>query len=155
MEIAYDLCNLDPKSDFFWSGQVNKFKYDYIFHFAAESHVDRSINGPEPFIYNNVMAMVKLLELVRNKQPQAKVINVSTDEVYGHLEVNDLPFTELSPLNPRSPYSASKASADTIAKSYVSTYGLNIVTTHCCNNFGPHQADEKLIPTIIKSIVNP
>ena len=129
------------------------FKFDYIFHFAAESHVDRSINSPSPFIENNVMGMVSLLEWVRKYQPQAKVINISTDEVFGHLNVNDPAFTEESPFNPRSPYAASKASADLIANSYVTTYGLDITTTHCCNNFGKHQADEKFLPTVIRSIV--
>jgi len=128
-------------------------KFDYIFHFAAESHVDRSINSPEAFIENNVMGMVSLLEWVRKYQPQAKVINISTDEVFGHLNVNDPAFTEESPFDPRSPYAASKASADLIANSYVTTYGLDITTTHCCNNFGKHQADEKFIPTVIRSIV--
>jgi len=128
-------------------------KFDYIFHFAAESHVDRSINSPSPFIENNVMGMVSLLEWVRKYQPQAKVINISTDEVFGHLNVNDPAFTEESPFDPRSPYAASKASADLIANSYVTTYGLDITTTHCCNNFGKHQADEKFIPTVIRSIV--
>jgi len=136
---------------------VNTFghlEFDYIFHFAAESHVDRSISGPSQFIENNVMGMVSLLEWVRNYQPRAKVINISTDEVFGHLLNKDEPaFKESSPFNPRSPYSASKASADLIANSYVSTYGLDIITTHCCNNFGKYQADEKFIPTVIRSII--
>lgn len=129
-------------------------KFDYIFHFAAESHVDRSISGPSPFIENNVMGMVSLLEWVRQYQPQAKVINISTDEVFSHLVDKDQdPFTEVSRFAPRSPYAASKASADLIANSYVTTYGLDIITTHCCNNFGPHQADEKFIPTVIRNMV--
>jgi dTDP-glucose 4,6-dehydratase len=153
-EIPFDLSNLDPESDLFWGGLINRTKFDYIFHFAAESHVDRSISGPQAFIYNNVMGITKLLEMVRLKQPQARVINVSTDEVYGHLEsCKSPPFTENSVLNPRSPYSASKASADMIANSYVTTYGLDIMTTRCCNNFGPHQHDEKLIPTVVKNLV--
>ena len=129
-------------------------KFDYIFHFAAESHVDRSIEGPTFFVENNVMGMVNLLEGIRLYQPDTRLINVSTDEVYGHLGLNDPPFTEDSPFSPRSPYAASKASADLIANSYFSTYGLDIVTTHCCNNFGPHQGDEKFIPTIIRHLVN-
>jgi dTDP-glucose 4,6-dehydratase len=153
-EIPFDLCNLDPDSDFFWNGHINKTKFDYIFHFAAESHVDRSISGPQAFIYNNVMGITKLLEMVRLKQPQARVINISTDEVYGHLKAHQKPFTEDSNLNPRSPYSASKASADLVANSYAETFGLDIVTTRCCNNFGSHQHDEKLIPTIIRNILS-
>lgn len=128
-------------------------KFDYIFHFAAESHVDRSIFSPEPFIENNIMGMTSLLEWVRLYQPQARVINISTDEVFGHLGEFDPPFDERSKFAPRSPYAASKASADLIANSYVTTYGLDIVTTHCCNNFGKHQADEKFIPTVIRNIV--
>lgn len=152
-EIPFDLCNLDPDSDFFWNGHINKTKFDYVFHFAAESHVDRSISGPQAFIYNNVMGITKLLEMVRLKQPQARVINVSTDEVYGHLDIDEDPFTENSNLNPRSPYSASKASADLIAKAYSETFGLDIITTRCCNNFGAHQHDEKFLPTVIRNIL--
>ena len=129
-------------------------KYDYIFHFAAESHVDRSINDPLSFVSNNVIGITSLLEYARLYQPQSSIINVSTDEVYGHLDISDDPFTESSPINPRSPYSASKASADLIANSYHSTYGMDIITTRCCNNFGKYQHDEKLIPTIIKNIVS-
>ena len=128
-------------------------KFDYIFHFAAESHVDRSISGPAPFIENNVMGMVSLLEWVRQHQPQARLCSVSTDECFGHLEKYEAPFNEKSKFAPRSPYAASKASADLIANSYVTTYGLDIITTHCCNNFGKHQADEKFIPTVIRNMV--
>ena len=99
------------------------------------------------------MGITKLLEMVRSKQPQARVINISTDEVYGHLTEHQAPFTEDSNLNPRSPYSASKASADLVANSYAETFGLDIITTRCCNNFGSHQHDEKLIPTIIRNIL--
>ena len=132
---------------------IYNYKYDYIFHFAAESHVDRSISSPAPFIENNVMGMVSLLEWVRQHQPQARVINISTDEVYGHLEKYEAPFIETCKFDPRSPYAASKASADLIANSYVTTYGLDILTTHCCNNFGKHQAGEKFIPTVIRNMV--
>lgn len=128
-------------------------KIDYIFHFAAESHVDRSISGPAPFIENNVMGMVSLLEWVRQYQPQARLCSISTDECYGHLEKHEAPFNENCKFAPRSPYAASKASADLIANSYVTTYGLDIITTHCCNNFGKHQADEKFIPTVIRNMV--
>lgn len=147
-EYRENIMNLDSSLS-----RAREWKFDYIFHFAAESHVDRSINSPEAFIENNVIGMVSLLEWVRKYQPQAKVINISTDEVFGHLNVNDPAFTEESPFNPRSPYAASKASADLIANSYVTTYGLDITTTHCCNNFGKHQANEKFLPTVIRSIV--
>jgi dTDP-glucose 4,6-dehydratase len=128
-------------------------KIDYVFHFAAESHVDRSIAGAYDFIDNNVLGITRLLEWVKECQPQAKILNVSSDECYGHLGKYDLPFTENSPLHPRSPYSASKASADLIAQAYHETYGIDIVTTRCCNNYGKHQHDEKFIPTVIRSLV--
>lgn len=152
-EYAMSICSLDPEQKCFINGEINSKKFDYIFHFAAESHVDRSISGPSSFIENNVMGMTKLLEMVRISQPQARMINISTDEVFGHLHKNDPPFTEKSHLKPRSPYSSSKAAADLIANSYVHTYDLDIITTHCCNNFGPHQADEKFIPTVVRSIM--
>jgi dTDP-glucose 4,6-dehydratase len=99
------------------------------------------------------MGMVELLEWVRLYQPQARLVSVSTDEVFGHLGEFDPPFDERTRFDPRSPYAASKASADLIANSYVTTYGLDIVTTHCCNNFGKHQADEKFIPTVVRHMV--
>jgi len=146
LELNNDIRNIDKI-------HFQDYKFDYIFHFAAESHVDRSISGPSPFIENNVMGMVSLLEWVRQHQTQARVINISTDEVYGHLEKYEAPFIETCKFDPRSPYAASKASADLIANSYVTTYGLDIITTHCCNNFGKHQADEKFIPTVIRNMV--
>jgi dTDP-glucose 4,6-dehydratase len=132
---------------------TNPIKIDYVFHFAAESHVDRSIAGAYDFVDNNVLGMTRLLEWIKECQPQARVINISTDEVFGHLEKHGAPFNENCKFAPRSPYAASKASADLIANSYVTTYGLDIITTHCCNNFGKHQADEKFIPTVIRNMV--
>jgi dTDP-glucose 4,6-dehydratase len=128
--------------------------YDYVFHFAAESHVDRSINDPLSFISNNVIGIASLLEYCREHQPHARIINISTDEVYGHLHYDDPPFTEDSLLAPRSPYSSSKASADLIARAYNQTYGMDIITTRCCNNYGPYQHYEKFIPTILRSLQN-
>ena len=148
LELDNDIRNIDK---IIWNPSY--YKFDYIFHFAAESHVDRSINSPSSFIENNVMGMISLLEWARIHQPQAKIVNISTDEVYGHLGKHDLPFTELSPIAPRSPYSASKASADLIAQAYHETYGMDILTTRCCNNYGKHQHDEKFIPTVIRSLV--
>jgi dTDP-glucose 4,6-dehydratase len=148
IEYRRDLREIDT---FFHS--KNMVDFDYIFHFAAESHVDRSISGPKLFIDNNIMGMVELLEWVRQHQKNVKIINISTDEVYGHLtNIEDPPFNETTPFAPRSPYSASKASADMIAAAYSTTYGMDIITTHCCNNFGAHQADEKLIPTVIRCL---
>jgi len=134
---------------------LGKWMFDYIFHFAAESHVDRSITNPAVFMVSNVAGMAGVVEYMRNFCPKTtRLINISTDEVYGHLPLDGHDyFTELSPLQPRSPYSASKASADLIAGAYFSTYGLDIITTRCCNNFGKHQHDEKLIPTVVRHLV--
>ena len=126
---------------------------NYIIHLAAESHVDRSIVNPIGFIESNVNGTANILEGMRRFAPKARMVHVSTDEVYGHLQIGEAPFTELTHLDPRSPYSASKASSDLLALSYRSTYGLDITVTRCCNNYGPRQDNEKLIPTIIRSIV--
>lgn len=129
------------------------YKPTYIIHLAAESHVDRSIVNPIGFIESNVNGTANILEGMRLHVPKARMVHVSTDEVYGHLKLNEAPFTELTPLDPRSPYSASKASSDLLALSYRSTYNLDITVTRCCNNYGPRQDNEKLIPTVIRSIV--
>ena len=125
-------------------------KVDYILHLAAESHVDRSISNPLAFVDSNVIGTANVLELC--KQDGARMVHVSTDEVYGHLQLHEEPFTEEHPLKPRSPYSASKASSDLLVQSYVTTYGLNASITRCCNNYGPRQHNEKLIPTVIRSL---
>ena len=132
---------------------IEVYRPDYIIHLAAESHVDRSITHPLGFVESNVNGTANILEGMRQFAPKARMLHVSTDEVYGHLKIGDNPFTELTNLNPRSPYSASKASSDLLALSYRSTYGLDITVTRCCNNYGPRQDNEKLIPTIIRSIV--
>ena len=126
---------------------------DGIIHLAAETHVDNSINDPSIFVKTNVLGTQNLLDAAL-KFNVTRFLHVSTDEVYGHLEMNEPKFTEKTPYNPRSPYSASKASSDLIVKSYVSTYGLNAVITNCSNNFGSRQHNEKLIPTVIRSLVN-
>jgi len=123
---------------------------DYILHLAAESHVDRSITNPLAFIDSNVVGTANVLGLC--KQNHARMVHVSTDEVYGHLQLDEEPFTEEHPLKPRSPYSASKASSDLLVQSYITTYGLNASITRCCNNYGPRQHNEKLIPTVIRSL---
>ncbi|WP_240376782.1 dTDP-glucose 4,6-dehydratase [Bacillus piscicola] len=131
-----------------------------VFHFAAESHVDRSITGPGLFIETNINGTFTLLETaMRYWMPapgkwypgyeEARFLHVSTDEVYGTLGKTGL-FSETSPYAPNSPYSASKASADMLVRSYYHTYGMNTVMTHCSNNYGPNQHSEKLIPTIIR-----
>jgi dTDP-glucose 4,6-dehydratase len=122
-------------------------KVDKVVHFAAESHVDRSIEDPQLFVRTNVLGTQCLLEESR-KHGVAKFIHVSTDEVYGTLG-KDGSFTESTPLAPNSPYSASKAGSDLLARAYFETFGLPVVITRCSNNYGPLQFPEKLIPTII------
>ena len=124
---------------------------NYVIHLAAESHVDRSIDNPLSFVDSNLKGTATVLELVRNHR--ARLVHVSTDEVYGHLGKDDPPFTEESPLAPRSPYSATKAGSDLLVQSYIETFGIDASITRCCNNYGPRQHDEKLIPTVIRSIV--
>ncbi|OYN64436.1 dTDP-glucose 4,6-dehydratase [Bacillus safensis] len=127
--------------------------YDAIIHFAAESHVDRSIESVEPFIQTNVLGTYRMLEAVL-KGKAKKLIHISTDEVYGDLEPDDPAFTEQTPLSPNNPYSASKASSDLLVKSYIHTHQLPAMITRCSNNYGPYQHEEKLIPTIIRKAVN-
>ena len=126
-------------------------KIDYVIHLAAESHVDRSIDDPLAFVDSNVRGTANILEIVRKHN--ARMVHVSTDEVYGHLGKDDPPFTEDCPLAPRSPYSATKAGSDLLVQSYIQTFGINASITRCCNNYGPRQHDEKLIPTVIRAIV--
>ncbi|QEE48768.1 dTDP-glucose 4,6-dehydratase [Flavobacterium alkalisoli] len=147
---------------------VNKLfkEYDFrgVIHFAAESHVDNSISGPEAFIKTNVVGTFNLLDAARNHWMDApnqykeeykdcRFHHISTDEVYGTLGAEGL-FTEETPYAPNSPYSASKASSDMVVRSYFHTYGMNVVTTNCSNNYGPKQHQEKLIPTIIRKAVS-
>jgi len=135
---------------------IRDFQPEGVFHLAAESHVDNSIEGPEPFILSNVVGTFNLLEECRQlwkedeKAWQNRFLHVSTDEVYGTLGDEGY-FTEETPYAPNSPYSASKAGSDFIVRSYYHTYGMNVVTTNCSNNFDPHQHDEKLIPTVIRN----
>ncbi|MDG4552056.1 MAG: dTDP-glucose 4,6-dehydratase [Candidatus Contendobacter sp.] len=130
---------------------------DTIVHFAAESHVDRSIAGPAAFVQTNLVGTFTLLETARaawangKTAEQCRFHHISTDEVYGTLERDDPPFTETTPYAPNSPYSASKAGSDHLARAYFHTYGLPVVTTNCSNNYGPFQHGEKFIPTVIRS----
>ena len=133
-----------------------------IINFAAESHVDRSIHGPEDFIQTNMLGTFHLLQAVRaywSSLPEAeratfRFLHVSTDEVYGSLGPNDPPFTETTPFAPNSPYSASKAASDHLVRAYHHTYGLPVLTTNCSNNYGPYQFPEKLIPLIIHNALS-
>jgi dTDP-glucose 4,6-dehydratase len=146
--INKDICKVTKENiECYFDGKV-----DYIIHFAAESHVDRSINAPLDFIKTNVLGTANLLNIARELEG-VRFIHVSTDEVYGHLELTDPSFTETTPYNPRSPYSASKASSDHIAKAYYETYGLDVIVTNCCNNVGPNQDGEKLVPTVIRNAI--
>ena len=135
----------------------SKYKPDVIFNLAAETHVDRSIDSPKDFIHSNINGVFNILEQLRKykkkKKKNLRLIHVSTDEVYGDLKKNEK-SSEKNAYKPSSPYSASKASADHLIKSYVRTYKLDSVISNCCNNFGPGQYPEKLIPTLIFNILN-
>ncbi len=125
-----------------------------VIHFAAESHVDRSISGPDIFVETNVLGTINLLKVSLEKfktNPQFLYLQISTDEVYGSLGANDPAFTERHVLKPNSPYSSSKASADLFVRSYYKTYGLPVLITRCSNNYGPYQHPEKLIPLMIEN----
>ena len=129
-----------------------KYSFDGVFHFAAESHVDRSIDGPGAFINTNIYGTYNLLETSRkyfkDSNLHFKFIHVSTDEVYGDLDDEGY-FTETTPYNPSSPYSASKASSDHLARAWYRTFQLPVIVTNCSNNYGPMQFPEKLIPLMI------
>ncbi len=128
-----------------------------VLNFAAESHVDRSIHGPEDFIQTNVVGTLRLLQSVRSywqgldeaRRAAFRFLHVSTDEVYGSLAPTDPAFTETHKLEPNSPYSASKAASDHLVRAWLHTYGLPVLTTNCSNNYGPYHFPEKLIPLII------
>jgi len=138
---------------------IKKFKPDGVLHLAAESHVDNSIKGPETFILSNIVGTFNLIEECRlywlehkENLETFRFLHVSTDEVYGELEDDGL-FKETTPYAPNSPYSASKASSDFIVRAYNKTYDMNVVTTNCSNNYGPHQHEEKLIPVVINTAI--
>ncbi len=137
-----------------------QYEIDYVVNFAAESHVDRSIIEPEIFVRTNVLGTATLLNVARRYWEHddsflegKKFIQISTDEVYGSLGPKGY-FTETTPLDPHSPYSASKASADLLVKSYYDTYKMPVITTRCSNNYGPYQFPEKLIPLVITNCLN-
>jgi dTDP-glucose 4,6-dehydratase len=138
---------------------MEEYKIDAVFNFAAESHVDRSIDSPEPFFKTNVMHTLSLMDSIKKywqKLPLSprdsfRFVHVSTDEVYGSLSLEDPAFCESTPYAPNSPYSASKASSDHIVRAYHHTYGMPTITTNCSNNYGPYQFPEKLIPLIISN----
>ncbi len=154
-----DICDRELITSLF-----EKYNFQGVLHFAAESHVDNSIKNPDAFIRTNVFGTFTLLDVAKNhwmegphqiksEYKNARFLHVSTDEVYGTLGETGL-FTEETSYAPNSPYSASKASSDFMVRSYFHTYGMNVVTTNCSNNYGPKQHDEKLIPTIIRKAVS-
>jgi len=140
---------------------LEKYEIDTIVNFAAESHVDRSITGPAPFVETNIVGTFTLLDAARQfwleenkwKDNQCRFHHISTDEVFGALGPDDEPFSESTPYAPNSPYSASKAGSDHLVRSYFHTYGLPVTTTNCSNNYGPFQHKEKFVPTIIRNCI--
>ena len=149
-----DICDKDGVRDI-----INEYGVDTIINFAAESHVDRSITNPSEFINTNIKGTQNLLDVAKEMwsigedeyKEGVKYIQISTDEVYGSLENDEECFSEKTPLNPHSPYSASKASADMLVKAYYDTYKLPVNITRCSNNYGPYQFPEKFIPLIINN----
>ncbi len=154
--VQADICDKEAVSKVF-----EEYEIDYVVNFAAESHVDRSIADPDIFVKTNVLGTVNLLNLAKQAwqigddtyKPGVKYLQVSTDEVYGSLGAEGY-FTETTPLDPHSPYSSSKASADLFVKAYGDTYKFPINITRCSNNYGPFQFPEKLIPLIMHNTLN-
>lgn len=145
-----DLCEVKSVQALF-----KKYAFDGVIHLAAESHVDNSIKDPLGFAKTNVMGTLHLLEACRaqwNNAKEGRFYHISTDEVFGSLNDTGI-FSESTPYDPRSPYSASKAASDHFVRAYYHTYGLSVVLSNCSNNYGPHQFPEKLIPLFIKNIV--
>ena len=152
-----DICNLDELERLF-----NQYQPDKVMHLAAESHVDRSIDGPAVFIETNMVGTYCMLEAARQywmglggtRKASFRFHHISTDEVYGDLHGTDDLFTETTPYSPSSPYSASKAASDHLVRAWHRTYGMPVVVTNCSNNYGPYHFPEKLIPHIILNAIN-
>ena len=151
----YKFFKLDINNKKKLNALIKRHKPKAIFNLAAETHVDRSIDGPKPFIHTNINGTFNLLECLRElkKETNIKLIHISTDEVYGDIK-NNLRSNENKNYEPSSPYSASKAAADHLVNSYIRTYKINAVISNCCNNYGPYQFPEKLIPKMITNIIN-
>jgi dTDP-glucose 4,6-dehydratase len=149
----YKFYKLDINNKSFIKKILNKYNPSIIFNVAAETHVDRSIDGPKEFIKSNILGVFNLLEAIRFYKKKVRLIHISTDEVYGDIK-NNKKSKETDAYNPSSPYASSKACSDLIIKSYIRTYKIPSIITNCCNNFGPNQYPEKLIPTIIYKIIN-
>ncbi|WP_444921186.1 dTDP-glucose 4,6-dehydratase [Microbulbifer sp. CnH-101-G] len=171
---AGNKANLDPVAKnanfFFCQGNIcdtslvetllKEHRIDTLVHFAAESHVDRSISGPDAFIETNIIGTHSLLKAAKKiwldegiNKDNHRFHHVSTDEVYGTLSPEDPAFSETTPYSPNSPYSASKAASDHLVRAYHHTYGLNVTTSNCSNNYGPYHFPEKLIPLVITNIL--
>ncbi len=149
--------NADIKNEDQISAIFDQYHIDGVIHLAAESHVDRSISGPMEFALTNVVGTLNLLNIAKNKWADFEgksFYHISTDEVYGSLSMDDPMFSETTAYDPRSPYSASKASSDHFVRAYFHTYGMPIKISNCSNNYGSHQFPEKLIPLVINNIVN-
>jgi dTDP-glucose 4,6-dehydratase len=151
----YHKLSLDIAAPYFpdQKNYLHSLTPSHVVHFAAESHVDKSISGPKRFIETNIIGTFNLLEIFKSCN-LSKFIHVSTDEVYGSLRFKQSSFDVDSPYRPNSPYSASKASSDLLARSYNKTYGTPTIITNCSNNFGPRQFPEKLIPLAINKLKN-
>ena len=151
----YKFFKLDINNKKKLNALIKRHKPKAIFNLAAETHVDRSIDGPKPFIHTNINGTFNILECLRKlkKKINIKLIHISTDEVYGDIK-NNLRSNEKKKYEPSSPYSASKAAADHLVNSYIRTYKINAVISNCCNNYGPYQFPEKLIPKMITNIIN-
>ena len=139
---------VDPST---WAGDVGAAPH-FVVHFAAETHVDRSITGAQAFLRTNVLGTQALLDWSRAVGVK-RYVQVGTDEVYGTLSPTDPPFTETTPLRPNSPYAASKCGADLLVRAALHTHGLDVVTTRCSNNYGPYQFPEKFLPLMITNAV--
>ena len=157
---SLEVCDITSSQDI--SKIFKKFMPDRIIHLAAETHVDRSIDTPEPFIQSNIIGTYVLLSeslkywnnLDKTKKDVFRFLHVSTDEVFGDLGPYDSPFSETTPYDPSSPYSASKASSDHLSRSWHRTFGLPILITNCSNNYGPFQFPEKLIPLVFSKAIS-
>lgn len=157
----HELVQVDIRQRCEVAALLDRFQPDLVFHLAAETHVDRSIDDPAPFIAHNITGTLELLEAVRpywrglpdDRRDRFRMVHVSTDEVFGALDARQPPFCAHTPYAPRSPYAASKAGSDHLARGWHETYGLPVMVTNCSNNYGPFQFPEKLIPlTIIKAL---
>ena len=156
----YFFSKIDIREKYYLSEIINEFKPNKIVHFAAESHVDKSIQNPDNFINTNIIGTYNILQVALDFFKSSHVTDnfcfhhISTDEVYGSLKINEAAFTEETTYKPNSPYSASKASSDHLVRAWKKTFDLPCVITNCSNNFGPYQHPQKFIPVIITSGIN-